>query len=61
MKSRQNKVSPEIKSYAVRMFTPLSVVVVKEPRFIKLADNTPNPHGLIAPPNSPVMPKGNKP
>jgi hypothetical protein len=26
----------------------------KEPRFIKLADDTPNPHGNIAPPNTPT-------
>lgn len=30
------------------------VEVHKEPRFIKLADDTPNPHGKIVPPNTPA-------
>ncbi len=32
----------------------VTATVAKEPIFIKLADDTPNPHGNVAPPNTPV-------
>lgn len=36
------------------MFPAIPITVIKEPVFIPLADKTPNPHGNVVPPNTPI-------
>ena len=56
MKTRRDleKIRNELVLLKLKMFPP--AVIRNEPRVIALADNTPNPHGKIVPPNSPVTP-----
>lgn len=64
---KQKQTSAEFKSQQARdfgrralvnayksMFPAIPITVIKEPAFIPLADNTPNPYGKIAPPNTPA-------